>query len=33
MSGIIATVASVLLVSRREAGLEDGPEMPSATSA
>ncbi len=30
VSGIIATVASVLLVGRREAGLEDAPEMPTA---
>jgi len=32
-SGIIATVASVLLVGRREAGLEDEAEPPSAASA
>ena len=32
-SGIIATVASVLLVGRREAGLEDDAEPPSAASA
>jgi hypothetical protein len=32
-SGIIATVASVLLVGRREAGLEEEAEAPAATSA
>jgi hypothetical protein len=33
MSGIIATAASVLLVGRREAGLEDEAEMAATTSA
>jgi hypothetical protein len=31
-SGIIATVASVLLVGRREAGIEDVPEMTTASA-
>jgi hypothetical protein len=33
LSGILATAASVLLVGRREAGLEDEPEMAATTSA
>jgi hypothetical protein len=33
MSGILATAASVLLVGRREAGLEDEAEMAATTSA
>jgi hypothetical protein len=32
-SGIIATVASVLLVARREAGLEEAAEMSTAAAA
>jgi hypothetical protein len=33
LSGLIATMASVLLVGRREAGLEDEPEMAAQASA
>jgi hypothetical protein len=33
LSGLIATMASVLLVGRREAGLEDEPEMSAPASA
>jgi multisubunit Na+/H+ antiporter MnhC subunit len=33
LSGILATVASMLLVGRREAGIEDEAELPTAASA
>ena len=33
VSGILATVASILLVSRREAGVEEQAEVPATTSA